>query len=364
MSATEGMAGGYDEHSEYQRQVAATGDELVRDSVRAVPSLAGDATFVLADYGASTGRNSIASLRTAVDAVRAREPERAVAAIHNDLPTNDWNTLFANLVSDSHSYLHADGPPVLPLASARSFFEPAAPGGAVHLGVSFSSAHWLRTQPEVSVPEGFYFCEATGSALDSLRQQAADDWETFLAARDADLAPGGRLIVQMVGTDIPPPPAAPAVTARALLRAMAEVAGDMAREGVLDPAVVDAYVLPVYARTVDEARAPVDDPGSSLAGRFTIEVARVDPVANPYLDRWRADHDDAVYGRSYAAFVRGFTESSLREHLFGPGTRSGTPAEALDDYFARLERRFAADPEADAFEDWTLTVVLSKTSSG
>jgi hypothetical protein len=100
---------------------------------------------------------------------------------------------------------------------------------------------------------------------------------------------------------------------------------------------------------------------SSLASSFTIEVARIDAVPNPYLDKWRTNKDGAAYGRAYAAFVRGFTESSLREHLFGPGTRRGTPEDAIDEYFRRLEARFAADPEADAFEDWTLTVVLART---
>ncbi|HEY8215831.1 MAG TPA: hypothetical protein VIH82_01765 [Acidimicrobiia bacterium] len=361
MATTEGMKRGgyYDDHSEYQRKVAASGDELVRDAVTHAPDLRAGATFVIADYGCSTGRNSIASLRTAVDAVRTRDPRRPVAAIHNDVPTNDWNTLFANLREDPHSYLRASGPAVLPLASARSFFEPATPAATVHLGMSFSAAHWLRTQPDVTVPEGFYFCEATGPARETLRTQGAADWEAFLAARAEDLAPGARLIVQMVGTDTPPASAEPRVTARALLSAMAQVAADMVRDGTLDAGVVDRYVLPVCARTVDEARAPVDA-GGPLADRFAVVLARTDPVANPYLDRWRTDHDAAAYGTAYAAFVRGFTESNLREHLFAPGARSGTPDSATDDYFARLERRFAADPEADAFEDWTLTVVLTR----
>ena len=295
---------------------------------------------MLADYGCSTGRNSISSLRSAVDAVRGREADRAIAAIHNDVPTNDWNTLFANLTSDPNSYLRVSGPPVLPMASARSFFEPAAPIASVNLGVSFSAAHWLRTQPDVTVPEGFYFCEATGAAHDALRDQAAADWTTFLEARAADLAPGARLIVQMVGTEVPAPPAEPRVTARSLLRAMAEVAGEMAGDGVLDPQAVDGYVLGVYARTVDEARAPIDDADSPLARCFTVEVARVDPVANPYLDRWHDDHDADAYGTSYAAFVRGFTESNLRQHLFDPGTRKGTAQEAIDDYFALARTTF------------------------
>jgi SAM dependent carboxyl methyltransferase len=342
------MKGGgyYDEHSEYQQRTAATAAALIEESVRAVPALAAGATFVIVDYGSSTGKNSIASVRSAVVAVRGREPDRPVAAVHNDVPTNDWNELFVNLASRPDSYVTVAGPPVLPLASAISFYEPAVPAGSAHLGVSFSAAHWLRSQPQVVVRDAFYFCEASGDARATLAAQADADWTTFLTARAADLAPGGRLLVQDVGTQ------GTDVTARKLLRAMTEVAREMVDAGALDRDAFERYLLPVYARTPEEARRPLERPGA-LADAFDIEVARTDPVPNPYLDQWHRDHDAAAYGRSYAAFVRGFTESSLRANLFGSDA-------LVDDYFARLERRFAADPEADAFEDWTLTVVLTR----
>jgi hypothetical protein len=41
-------------------------------------------------------------------------------------------------------------------------------------------------------------------------------------------------------------------------------------------------------------------------------------------------------------------------------TAGHDPAQVLDDYFTRLTARFTSNPEADAFEDWTLTVVLSR----
>jgi hypothetical protein len=148
--------------------------------------------FVIADYGSAMGRNSVASVRVAVEALRARRPHQAVAVIHNDLPKNDWNELFANA-----------------------------------------------------------------------------------ARRDA----------------------------------------------------------------------------------FELIECRTDPIANTYLERWRTDHDAAAYARSYSAFGRAFTESNLREHLFSP---AGEADAALDEYFARLTDRFAADPERDRFEDWTLTVVLAR----
>ncbi|HEX6310154.1 MAG TPA: hypothetical protein VF152_00840 [Acidimicrobiia bacterium] len=360
MTTTEGMKGGgyYDGHSEYQRKTAQTAASLIEDSIAAVPPLPVGATFVIVDYGASTGKNSIASVGGAITALRSREPDRAVAVVHNDVPTNDWNELFANLANRPDSYLTLAGPPVLPLASAISFYEPAVPARSAHLGVSFSAAHWLRTQPEVVVPDAFYFCEATADARTALARQADADWATFLTARAADLAPGGRLVVGMVGSDAGDSSGEPLVTARRLMRAMTEVARELVDAGELDRGAFERYLLPVYARTADEARAPLEAPGP-LADAFRIEVARTDPVANPYLDQWRADGDAGAYGHSYAAFVRGFTESSLRANLFEPGGR-GDPDDLLDDYFARLERRFAADPEADAFDDWTLGVVLTR----
>ncbi len=353
---TEGMgrAGYYDTHSEYQRAVADTAAALIQRCVAASPLPDANETYIVADYGCSTGANSIKMVSDAVTAVRARQPGIAVAALHNDVPTNDFNQLFANLAAAPDSYLGLE-PPVLPLASAGSFFATAAPAGSVNLGMSFSAAHWLSVQPEVSVPGGFYFCEAQGDARESLARRAADDWARFVRARTAELAPGARLVVQMVGTDD-----AGQVTARRLLQAMAEVAEAMASEGMIDPGAVEHYILPVYARTAAEAEQPlVDDPLVTAA--LAVDEIRVDPVANPYLDAWQRDGDSDAYARSYAAFVRAFTESSLRLHLFAA---AGPSADRLvDEYFTRLESRFAADPMADRFEDWTLTVILARKGS-
>jgi len=353
---TEGMGpdGYYDAHSEYQRSVAETGAALIDRCVAATTLPIGGATFVVADYGCSTGSNSIKMVSRAISAVRTREPGIAAAVLHNDVPTNDFNQLFANLVATPDCYLHLD-PPVVPMASAGSFFQVAAPVGSVRLGMSFSAAHWLSAQPDVMVPGGFYFADAMGEAQDVLHRQAADDWATFLRARSDELAPGGRLLVQMVGTND-----AGQVTARRLLHAMAEVGEAMASEGLIGLDAVDRYILPVYARTAVEAEQPMhDDP--SLAAAFTVEEISVDPVPNPYLEAWKQDGDNYAYARSYAAFVRGFTESSLRLHLFDavgdPGSR------VVEEYFGRLEARFAAAPMEDRFEDWTLTVVLARTDN-
>jgi len=349
-----GRDGYYDAHSEYQRSVAETGAALIDRCVAATTLPEAAESYVVADYGCSTGGNSIQMVTRAIAAVRDRQPGIAAAAMHNDLPTNDFNQLFANLVTTPGSYLALD-PPVLPLASAASFFEVAAPAGSVRLGMSFSAAHWLSAQPDVVVPGGFYFADAMGDTRDALAGQADRDWATFLRARRSELAPGGRLLVQMVGTND-----TGQVSARRLLHAMAEVGEAMASEELLDWSAVDRYVLPVYARTAEEAEQPLRD-DASLGAAFTVDEIRVDPVPNPYLQTWHHDADNATYARSYVAFVRGFTESNLRLHLFDA---AGPAANALvEEYFFRLESRFFSDPMADRFEDWTLTVVLGRTDT-
>ena len=55
---------------------------------------------------------------------------------------------------------------------------------------------------------------------------------------------------------------------------------------------------------------------SPLHDQFTVIECRTDPVPNPYFTKWEHDGDAYAYATAYAAFVRGFTESSLREHLF------------------------------------------------
>jgi hypothetical protein len=50
-----------------------------------------DETLVIADYGSSQGRNSMAPIRIGIEALRAKAgSNRPVEVIHTDLPSNDF----------------------------------------------------------------------------------------------------------------------------------------------------------------------------------------------------------------------------------------------------------------------------------
>ena len=286
-----------------------------------------------------------------------------MVAVHNDLPTNDFNALFHNLVHRDDSYLNIGDGRVLPMASATSFYDPVVPPGTAQLGVSFSAAHWLREDPAANVAGSFLIADATGRARAALTRQADTDWTNFLAMRASDLATGGLLFVQMIGSERPEG-TGQRVTARKLLRAMYEVASAMSDAGRLRREALDRYAFPTYMRTEAEAVAPLDRQDSPVHGAFRVNLAHVDPVVNPYYEAYRKNGDRDEYAKGYIAFVRAFSESTIRRGLLAPGVAGGPVDAAADDFYAELERRTACDPEWSVFEDWTLTVALTRRDTG
>ncbi len=107
----------------------------------------GDETLVIADYGSSQGRNSMAPMRIAIAALRAKSAAgRTVKVIHTDLPSNDFASLFQALGEEPDSYMKgANG--IFPSAVGRSYFEPIIAPGTVHLGWNSWTLQWLSNNP-------------------------------------------------------------------------------------------------------------------------------------------------------------------------------------------------------------------------
>jgi hypothetical protein len=97
-----------------------------------------------------------------------------------------------------------------------------------------------------------------------------------------------------------------------------------------------------------------------LAVFFLVARHDLEPVANPYWEVLERDHDRETYAKAYAAFVRAFSESTIREHLFEPGARGIDPQELTDEFFRRFEAATAADPEAGRYECWILRLALRR----
>src|SRR5690606_38830512 len=206
-----------------------------------------------------------------------------------------------------------------------------------------SAAHWLSRQPPgIDMPRSLYRSDAPPDELPKILQQAAADWEHFLAARAEELQPGGVLLVQMLGADGGVDPVR--VSAAGLMRLMNECILTLVDAGDIPGPVYAAYCFPVVPRTVAEAKAPVEGP---LADRLEILHVGLTPVPSPYEAAYARTGDAAAFARDTVAFTRAFSESSLCDGLFRHGR--GDPASLADRLYGLMAERLAANPTAYPF---------------
>ncbi len=350
--ATEGMVGGgyYDANSSFQAKVAASGSDLLGQAVAAL-ALRPGAQATVADYGCSEGRNSMAMVSEALTLLAARGASD-MAVLLNDLPTNDWGGLAANL-SKPDSYL-GKFPAVRALFAPHGFFERVTLPASVTLGTSGSAAHWLSQQPPgIDMPRSLYRSDAPPDQLPKILAQAANDWQAFLAARADELQPGGVLLVQMLGSDGTADPVR--VSAAGLLKLMNACALSLVDGGEIPSDVYARYCFPVVPRTVAEATAPLRGP---LADRLELLHCGLTPVASPYQVTLDKTGDTAAFARNYTAFTRAFSESTLRQGVFGYA-KSGADV-ATGRFYAMMQDALAAHPRDYPFDDLTLAVMVRR----
>jgi hypothetical protein len=332
--------GEYDRHSQYQLNASRGYPELVRRAAEAATG-ATEGHALLVDYGAAQGRVSTPLIREAVEAVREHDRELPVFVCHNDQPSNDWAGLFDRLRTEA-SYLDVPGGPITPMASATSFYEPVVPRGTATLGISFAAAQWLGSPGPTDGGTALYFDQLEGAARDRMAEQAHHDWVRFLSLRADELADGGRLVLDMMGVGHDGVAAGHELWQR--IRAICE---ELVAEGRLDADRLEAYVIPVYERTVAEALRPFDE---ELSGRLTLEGHDLREVPDPFTEQYRQDGDAEAFADTFAAFVRAFAAPSLREGL-------GLGPEVVDDVFDRLRQGLVPDAATFRFDVRPLVVV-------
>ncbi len=196
IAAMEG-SGFYNRNSSLQAAGIAAVLPLWEKAARAVE--VADETLVIADYGSSQGRNSMAPMRIGIEALRAKAGiGRPVEVIHTDLPSNDFASLFKALEEEPDSYM-AGASNVFPAAVGRSYFEPILPPGRVHLGWNSWTLHWMSRKPVDAPDHVFAGFSAFPAVRAAVAEQQAEDWRRFLQARSSELRSGAKLLSLFVG---------------------------------------------------------------------------------------------------------------------------------------------------------------------
>jgi SAM dependent carboxyl methyltransferase len=299
--------GSYNRHATSQAAAGALALPLLETAVQALALDDGGSPIVIADYGSSQGRNSLAPMRAAVAAFRERAPPpRPICVVHVDVAENDFSTLFDVLDTAPDSYI-SDVPDVFSSAVGRSFYRSVLPPDHVHLGWSSHAAVWLSGGP-TRIPGHFWIPSSTGAVRAAFKRQAADDWEAFLRLRARELRVGGRLVVTLPSPshDRTSPIHQGMNHANALLPEMVSAGEITAEERA-------RMLLLSYPRRKSELLAPFAETGRF--GNLILEQCEVLPVPDAAWDEYERNRDNGKLAASYTGFFRATFMPSLASAL-------------------------------------------------
>ncbi|XAR65909.1 Theobromine synthase [Bertholletia excelsa] len=298
--------------------------------------------FNAADLGCAAGPNTYAVISTIRGSVakKCRElncqtPETQVYL--NDLPGNDFNTLFKGLSKSQELSCFVVGAP-------GSFHGRLFPRNAMHVIYSCNSIHWLSQPPKgLTGKEGqplnkgkIYISKTSPPGVrEAYIAQFQEDITAFLKARSQEMVPHGRMVLILYGRSSTDPTSKENSDRWELL---AEAISEMVSQGLIDEEKLDSFNIPYYTPWTEEVKGIVEREGS-----FKIEL--FDSFVVGFADV----HESL---EKYAKATRAFTESVLANQ-FGD--------QSMDKLYGRFAELAAADwgkeatPKATSF-----VLVLSK----
>ena len=341
--------GAYNRHAKLPAGGAALALPLLEKAARDLALDPGHTPIVIADYGSSQGKNSLAPMRAAIAALRTRaDPGRPIVVHHVDVPANDFNTLFQVLDSDPDRYSLGQ-PNVFPSAIGRSFYEQVLPSGSVHLGWCSYAAVWLSRIPAL-IPGHFVAIHSTGPVRAAFEQQGARDWEAFVSLRAGELRPGGRLVVVLpaVGDD-------GSTGFEKLFDYANAVLAEMVDQGAITAGERAHMVLGAYPRRKRDLLAPFERNGQ-FQDLIVQDYGQSALPDTAWVDYER--HGDAhALAAQHALFFRSVFMPSLALGL-DPGRDAGYRRAFAGKLEEGLKRRLTAQPEP--VHSLVQTIVLGK----
>ncbi|TVU29667.1 hypothetical protein EJB05_21244, partial [Eragrostis curvula] len=255
--------------------------DLCPDSAAGLPRSIG-----IADLGCSSGPNTLFLVSVGVDALRGRCAAAGIACPEvrvflNDLPDNDFNTVFRHIPAFLQQMGEPDAGNLFVFGAPGSFFGRLFPEGSLHVAISSFSLHWLSQVPQELttgelVNRGNICAGRTSSPAvnDAYARQFCRGLTLFLKSRAKEVVAGGWLLASFKGR-----------SARDMSSAFNEdyptdILNIMAARGLVDAARLESYNIPMYDPCAEEVREIVAAEGSfEMVGMESFEVPACNPVA-------------------------------------------------------------------------------------
>ncbi|KAG6415700.1 hypothetical protein SASPL_123114 [Salvia splendens] len=317
----------YHLNSSLQKNAAERINELAIEAMEQTYSALRPESLGIADLGCSSASNALRYIKMAVNSFMST-PEFRVCL--NDLPTNDFNTLFKTL-PDFYQDLKEgnNNPSVFVAAYPGSFYGRLFPHKSLHFVFSFCALQWLsRIPPGIYDDQGrslnresvYITKKSPRQVIDAYAKQFAEDLWAFLEGRAVEVMSGGRMALLIAGRKISD---YFSLDKTFLWENLYQSFLTLVSKGKIEKEMVESYDVHFYEPCKQEIEDIVRKEGSFELERFEIVEKEI---------------DSSFSGVVMAKAVRAVQQSMISHH-FGEGIMD----ELFDEYAKLLDKEIATN---------------------
>nr|GMD84084.1 salicylate carboxymethyltransferase-like [Ipomoea batatas] len=289
----------YANNSLLQQNVILRAKPITDEAITSLYTNLNPKTICIADLGCSSGPNTFLAVSNLVRAVenqrkklgRRQSPEFQIYL--NDLPSNDFNTIFRSLPKHQDDFRREMGDWFrVPFfnAVAGSFYGRLFPTDSLHFVHSSYSLQWLSQVPQgLEGNKGNIWMATTSprNVIKAYYTQFNTNFSIFLKCRLEELVKGGKMVLTIMGRKNDNPAFHP-------MDLLAMTLNDLVAEGYMEEEKLNSFNIPAYTPSLAEVKSLVENDGS-----FTIECLetfQIHWIGDEY------DNDDNIGNNNNAAY--------------------------------------------------------------
>lgn len=356
-------AGYYSERTAGARLVIEKALPMVMEALDKGPKLP---LLRLADYGSADGGTSRGMWHEVINRLRQAGDDRQIEMLYTDLPSNDFSTLFRmmqGMQGDPALAYQAQHDNVFVHGCGTGFHQQLAADASLSLGFSATAMHYVSEKP-CQIAGHVHMVGADPEEQAAFAAQAAADWERILLARAAELAPGGRFICVNFGIDEQGRYLGHTGGVSMFDRFDAHWRALRDNGSITATEYRDASFAQHY-RTVEEFRAPLDDPDSAVSRAGLRLVSQSTMLTRcPYRVAFE-EQAGAMSASDFAASLlptmRSWSETVFRTAL-SEERDAAEAAAIIDSFYGAYEAEVAANPDGHAMDYIHVIMEIEKTA--
>ncbi|KAM7272261.1 hypothetical protein ACFE04_026924 [Oxalis oulophora] len=315
-------------------------------------------TFTIAELGCSSGPNTLLTISYIIDAVCRIYQEKNITKASdfqvflNDLPGNDFNTVFESLPDFLHKLKKEKGGLMgscFISGHPNSFYEKLFPSNTLHFVHSSYSIHWLSKVPDGLINKGNIYMAKNSPphVFQAYLKQYQKDFFLLLSLRAKEMVSDGRMVLTFIGRTMINPSESRDCCYQ--WEALTKSLFGLVDEGLIEEADIDSFNAPMYNPHVEEVREIV-----KMEGSFTIEkleIFQINIDSRDDVNNTSFIFNEIEVGNNAAKYARSAIEPLLARH-FG--------ASVMDNLFTKYAKLLGENWCFEKPKNTTIVLSLKK----